>query len=94
MTFRIDHLDDVERAKLLQALYKHATSAINVALPTVSQCMGKLSRATYVDYFSGRPIKCDLGGDVVDTYLYERDNGRDAALAAFEEVGLEPEPEV
>lgn len=28
----------------------------------------------YIDYYQGRPIKSDLSGDTVDSYLYDRDS--------------------
>ena len=31
------------------------------------------------DYVKGRPIKCDIGGDEFDPWLYDRDQGEGAA---------------
>lgn len=36
-------------------------------------------RELYFDYLRGRPLKIDLSGDVLRTWLYNRDNGRNAA---------------
>jgi len=36
----------------------------------------------YIDYFCGRCIKSDLSGDIVNTFLYNRDVGS----GAFEKV--------
>lgn len=36
-------------------------------------------RALYFDYVKGRPLKIDLSGDEMDTYLYNRDQGDGAA---------------
>ncbi len=33
----------------------------------------------YFDYLKGRVMKIDLSGDDLDTYLYNRDNGANAA---------------
>lgn len=33
---------------------------------------------SYIDYFNGRCIKCDLSGDEVDPWLYDRDAGAGA----------------
>ena len=33
----------------------------------------------YFDYLHGRPLKIDLSGDELDTYLYNRDNGEGKA---------------
>lgn len=27
----------------------------------------------YIDYFNGKCIKCDISGNMVDSYLYDRD---------------------
>lgn len=31
------------------------------------------------DYVRGRPLKVDISGDVLDEFLYDRDNGQGAA---------------
>jgi hypothetical protein len=33
----------------------------------------------YFDYVKGRVMKIDLNGDILDTYLYNRDNGDGSA---------------
>jgi hypothetical protein len=38
---------------------------------------------TYFDYLSGRVMKIDLGGDELDPWLYDRDNGEGAAERAL-----------
>jgi hypothetical protein len=42
-----------------------------------------LSKATYFDYLDGKPLKIDLSGDELDTFLYNRNNGVDAAENAL-----------
>ena len=37
------------------------------------------SRDRYFDYVKGRVMKIDLNGDVLDTWLYDRDNGEGSA---------------
>lgn len=36
-------------------------------------------RSMYFDYVKGRPLKIDLSGDEMDTHLYNRDQGDNAA---------------
>jgi len=43
--------------------------------PTVEDCRSYLERSTYVDYFFGRVLKCELGGDELNLRLYDRDCG-------------------
>lgn len=42
----------------------------------------------YFDYLHGRVMKVDLSGDVLKTWLYDRDNGVGAAKRALESTGL------
>jgi hypothetical protein len=37
----------------------------------------------YFDYLHGRPLKVDIGGDEVDAWGYDRDNGGPGTLAAI-----------
>lgn len=37
----------------------------------------------YFDYFKGRVMKVDLTGDVLSTWLYDRDNGAGSALSVL-----------
>jgi hypothetical protein len=41
------------------------------------------SGRTHFDYLKGRVMKIDLGGDELDSRLYDRDNGQGAAAAAI-----------
>ena len=41
------------------------------------------SGQTYFDYLKGRVMKIKLKGDTLQTALYDRDNGRDAAKTAL-----------
>ena len=43
--------------------------------PTVEDCRSYLEKCTYVDYFFGRVLKCELGGDELNLRLYDRDCG-------------------
>ena len=40
----------------------------------------------YFDYLKGRVMKVDLGGDEMDTWGYNRDNGKDAAEKIIESL--------
>lgn len=67
-------------------------AALQAQLPamTVEQAqvvMAARGKDLYFDYVNGRSMKVDLGGDVVDLWLYDRDCGRGAGRRALE--GLE-----
>jgi hypothetical protein len=42
-----------------------------------------LKEQTYFDYLKGRVMKVNLGGDELDPWLYDRDNGQGAAAKAL-----------
>lgn len=42
----------------------------------------------YFDYLKGRVMKVKLSGDVLETWLYDRDNGHNAAWHALKDAGL------
>ena len=42
----------------------------------------------YIDYFCGRAIECDLRGDTVDSYLYNRDMGPGAFESVVEKMRI------
>lgn len=65
--------------------YLHA----GAASPSVEDCQRFLdANGAYVDYFRGRPIKCDLGGDDFDPFLYDRDAGFAAAFRAINDLRI------
>jgi hypothetical protein len=90
MTINIKKLD---KAKVLAALYNNArplgAGIIHYRAEdiTVEQARELLKKHTYFDYIQGRVMKIDLSGDIVDTRLYNRDNGPNAAEKVIE--GLE-----
>lgn len=42
-----------------------------------------LKESTYFDYLKGRVLKVSLGGEELDEFLYDRDNGTGAAERAI-----------
>lgn len=50
---------------------------------SVEQAEELLKQGTDFDYLMGRVMKVDLGGDTLDPWLYDRDNGQGAAAAAI-----------
>jgi len=45
-----------------------------------------IERGSYVDYVGGRVMKVNLGGDMLDPWLYDRDNGDGAAARAISRI--------
>ena len=42
----------------------------------------------YFDYLNGRVMKVSVEDDIMDVWLYDRDNGQGAALRALQSAGL------
>jgi len=78
-------ISDLDKAAVLVALYENARTqglgflkATSEPL-TVERARKLLARQTYFDYLYGRVLKVELGGDTLETWLYDRDNGQGAA---------------
>ncbi|MFA5049133.1 MAG: hypothetical protein WC516_08970 [Patescibacteria group bacterium] len=50
---------------------------------TEEDCRELLKTQTYFDYLGGKVMKINLAGDSLDTRLYDRDNGEEAAEYAI-----------
>ncbi len=90
-------MDEVDISKcdkpaLLIALYEHARPlgmgflrATNKPL-TREMAEEMLEGQTYFDYVAGRPLKVDLKGPLMKTWLYDRDQGEGQAARIVGEV--------
>jgi len=58
---------------------------------TTEEAADTLIRSQYFDYLEGRVMKVDFSGDEIETWLYDRDNGQGAAVAAVKEAVGQPE---
>jgi hypothetical protein len=79
----------LDKAEVLMALYGAArVQGLGIfhqrrePLP-YDEAVAVLARTSYVDYLHGRVLKVELGGETLDEYLYDRDNGPGAALRAL-----------
>jgi hypothetical protein len=83
----------LDKAELLHALY-HGTRALGLGrlhdnsgltVDDMRAVLAKDEGSAYqydFDYFAGRPLKCNIGGDSFDPRLYDRDAGPGAAALA------------
>ena len=80
-------ISGLDKAHVLLALHEASRaqemSFLNLHTPTIQECRDWLEQASYVDYFAGKVIKCDLSGDEFDTWGFDRDNGEGAAEQAI-----------
>lgn len=83
------NLKGVNKAAVLAALY-NASKPQGMGFlhydpkpMTKKEAKELLKHQTYFDYLQGRVMKVDLGGDTLDTWGYDGDNGDDAAEAAI-----------
>ena len=74
------------KAKILAALYNNARAQglgwlhYDPAPMTEAEAKELLDGGqTYFDYLKGRVLKVDLSSDTTETYLYNRDNGKNKA---------------
>lgn len=87
-------LAGLDKAAVLAALYNASKSQglgafhFTPAPMTIAQAEELLKQQEDFDYLQGRVMKVRLGGDVLDTRLYDRDNGDGAAKRALERAGL------
>ena len=82
----------MDKGKILAALY-NASQPLGLgflqATPenmTVEEARGLTEEYAYFDYLKGRVMKVDLSGDMLNPYLYDRDNGQGAARKALEGI--------
>lgn len=80
----------LDKAEVLKALYDVShiqgmgfLQAVPDGTVTVGHCRELLKKSTYFDYLYGRVLKVDLSGDSFEEWLYDRDNGPDAAERAI-----------
>lgn len=93
----------LDKARILKALYNASglTAPIAEALGqtrgnlTTEQAQAVLSKVEgdrmYFDYLFGRAIKVDIGPNVLDLRLFDRDNGEGAGERAILEEFTRPE---
>ncbi len=82
-------ISNLDKAKVLQALYKGAKPQglgyLHYKLGPLKYDDAKrlLEKKRNYDYLSGRVLKIDLSGNTLNTRLYNRDNGENAAEKAI-----------
>lgn len=79
------NIKGLSKAKILAALYNNS-KPLGLGMlhsdpkqMTEKEAAELLENQTYFDYLKGRVMKIHLDSDELDTYLYNRDNGNDAA---------------
>lgn len=85
----------IDKARLLASLYNHARvqgygnlqhdNQEQMHIGSALKIWNGMSErgATYFDYLQGRVMKVELGGDMFDPMLYDRDNGDGQARIAI-----------
>ncbi|MDD4476620.1 MAG: hypothetical protein PHY40_00480 [Patescibacteria group bacterium] len=83
----------MNKAKVLAALYNNSKPQgmgflhFDAQPMTEEEAQALLdSGQTYFDYLKGRVMKIDLSGDELETWLYNRDNGENAAETVLENL--------
>lgn len=87
-------ISNLDKAEVLSALYNAAKTQglgifqYNPTPMSVDEARGELEKNTRFDYHKGRVMKVDLSGDTLNAFLYDRDNGEGAAMAALVNAGV------
>ncbi|MAG76550.1 MAG: hypothetical protein CL811_07300 [Colwelliaceae bacterium] len=88
------NISNINKAEILAALYnKSKPLGLGILHFTPedmtsagADALIKENPTMYFDYVFGRVMKIDLSGDELDLYLYDRDNGEGAGLAAIKHL--------
>lgn len=73
-------MTDEQGKRLVEATLEGEFAHDNAMMfPTIKRHEPKL----YFDYLFGRPLKINIGGDEMDSWGYDRDNGGDGTLQAI-----------
>lgn len=97
--YEIEYPQDIEPELLFMALYNNSKQQgmglldRNGRIPiTIDQAKELLERVKpfkgerYFDYVNGRVMKISIGGKVINTWGYDRDNGEDAVRSVITEI--------
>lgn len=86
-------ISKLDKAEVLAALYNNSKQQGMGFLDTrgrgqltKEQAAELLKHSTYFDYLHGRLMKVQLNGDMLDPWLYDRDNGDGVAARALESL--------
>jgi hypothetical protein len=83
---------NLNKAMVLMALYNASQMQGNSFLGgsgskmSLEQAESHLKERTYFDYLNGKVMKVGFEGDVINLWLYDRDNGLGAGLKAIKSV--------
>jgi hypothetical protein len=84
------NISGLDKAEVLLALHgasrAQGMSFLNLHTPTIEECRDWLAQGSYVDYFAGKVIKCDLSKDEFDPRGFDRDNGEGSAESAIKKM--------
>ena len=86
------NISGINKAAILAALYNNSRPQglgflhFKPDEMTIENAEKLLEQQTYFDYLLGRVMKVDLSGDILRTWLYDRDNGQGAAEAAIKHL--------
>lgn len=87
-------IEGMDKTKVLEALYASARPQglgflhFRPGPLMEGEAAEILSQTTYIDYLMGRVMKVELGGGILNPWLYDRDNGQGAAERALRDAGL------
>ena len=89
------NISGLNKAEVLAALYNNSKTQGMGRLHytpepmTIQEANELLNQSHYFDYLKGRVMKVNLTSDSLDTWGYDRDNGKGAAYRAISHLVVE-----
>lgn len=85
-------ISGLDKAEVLAALYNRAKAQGMGFLHytpgdmPIADAQKLVAEHTYFDYVNGRVMKVDLSKDMLDPFLFDRDNGQGAAQTVIDQL--------
>jgi hypothetical protein len=88
------NIKNMDKSEILRRLYNNSKPQgmgilhFDPTPMTYEQAEDILSKShdKYFDYLKGRVMKIDLSGEMMDTWLYDRDNGQGSVKMVLEDM--------
>jgi len=82
----------MDKAKILAELY-NAANSIDIDIikhdattMSIEEAKELLKKQKYFNVINGRILKVDLRSDILDTYLYDRNNGKGSGYKVWKKI--------
>lgn len=85
------NIENIDKLLLLKMLWEKSKYAAfhnqsNFMKPQWDDALAEKAITKYIDYFQGKIIKLDLSKNIIDPYLYDRDNGKNTFVNVINSI--------